>query len=132
MRSDDDDAPRGPRCVLCRDAGWIVVPHPQCVYRGTLVCRRGSKGIATCGVACTNQIYDGGSHPQQCPIGAACAAAGSLTWDQYTVRIGGHDGVAMLADYLEQKAAAARGGNPRGWGLEAYPELVARAGLVSC
>lgn len=130
MRFDDDEG-RGPLCELCRDVGWIVVPHPMCVYHGEIVCRRGSRAVLTCAVACTNRVLAGGDFPRPCAAGAAAKASGSIDWDQYTTRIGGHDGVAMLGDYQEQQARDARARSQQGSTLpDLYAELLTRAAGV--
>lgn len=109
----DPDA--GVRCPMCRDTGAVVVPHLKCVSvrLGRLVTYPGSKGIRTGAVACANRVPDPSGFPAACAPGAALAAGGMMTWDRYTGLIGGLDGVAMLADLAEERAAAARGKDTR-------------------
>jgi hypothetical protein len=110
MRPYDPDAP--PRCPMCRDTGAVIVPHPRCVdvRAGRLVTWPGSPGIRTCAVACTCLVPDPTGYPATCSPGAALAAGGLMSWDRYTERVGGLDGVFLLAELEEQRAALARGG----------------------
>lgn len=117
-----------PRCDLCRDTGWVIVPHPLCVSRGLLVCWRGATSIRTCGVACTNRVHDPRTgYVMPCEPGAAAASRGGMTWDRYTQQIGGLDGAELLREYERDKAEHARHKRPANPEWDAlYARLTAR------
>lgn len=76
------------RCELCRDAGAIVVPHPDCIdlAAGALVGYEGARSIRTIAVGCSECERQNDFR-------------GLPRWDTYTRRFGGLDLVRMLADH---------------------------------
>lgn len=110
------------RCGPCGDSGWVVVPHPACVWQGRVVAKRGCRGVFTVAVTCSRcekglamqagerrreaeQGDRGKGHPRR------------LSEQEHMGLIGGHDGHDLYARYLAERAEDARAGAPPGGGL---------------
>lgn len=108
-------------CNFCKGIGWIIVPHPCCIYRGKVefyynpTTKERRQAVLTMAVLCDN--YD-------CRAGASAQAASNeyadskkkprcRTFSNYTNLIGGHDGIAALNEWDSELAARMRAEYPR-------------------
>lgn len=101
----------GSDCRLCSNSGWVSVPHPKCVWNGRLMLHPDNNRVCTVAVTCDD-----------CPAGQS-ARDGEAdranrardtkhprrpTMGEYTRRISGHDGAAMLAAHQREQSADGR------------------------
>lgn len=125
----EDPATR-PQCEACDGTGIVVVPHPRCVWHGTIVNHPGNGVFYTVGVLCDvcaigkeliRREDDRVSRASDTDLRKRPRQA---TFSQYTRGIFGHDGITLLRQHEKQMAELGRAGGDRY--STTFRDLVAR------